>query len=252
MYALDCLVCKVLLPYDREIVHLISSIICFVLCNYGELFTSGKFLYSILLKFIYLSDEEIILNSLTYLDSVFILLNEGGCCYESGDEFFQLIFSKGILFRLHQLLNQYQMHSNWLVPILNLLIVITYGPSECTREVINFSFMPILLSITQNRSHSDDVYNALSILFLNITPHNEEVMIENGIMSEVFNMSLEGFPVMSDLLISFAGKDQYSFWEIGDILNLNQRVCLIINGMKDCEESFREKSVFAMINHKVL
>jgi hypothetical protein len=89
---------------------------------------------------------------------------------ESGDEFFQLIFSKGILFRLHQLLNQYQMHSNWLVPILNLLIVITYGPSECTREVINFSFMPILLSITQNRSHSDDVYHALSILFLNITP----------------------------------------------------------------------------------
>jgi hypothetical protein len=57
---------------------------------------------------------------------------------------------------------------------------------------------------------------------------------------------------MSDLLISFGGKDQYSYWEIGDILNLNQRVCLIINGMKVCEESFREKSVFAMINHKVL
>jgi hypothetical protein len=80
MYALDYLVCEVLLPYDREIVYLISNVICFLLSNYGELFTSGNFLYSILLKFIYLSDEEIILNSLTYLDSVSILLNEGGCC----------------------------------------------------------------------------------------------------------------------------------------------------------------------------
>jgi hypothetical protein len=256
---LNYLMCNIRVPDDNEIIGLIDGIIRCITSSHGESLSSGKFLFPVLLKLSYSSDEEIVLRSVNHLHdilcSLYIYRYKP---YTYDNEFYRLIYSKGILYRLHQLLTQHQSNNEWLKAILYLLGGISYGPTECAREIIDFSFIPMLLTISQDKTLSENTYYPLSILLENILIEDDEVLLKTGIMSEVINLGLQRCWVFNDMLLSFAEIDSSAFQHTVDVRNIQQRVRIILLGIKqrlesiDLGKSFSEKTIKSMINYKVL
>jgi hypothetical protein len=256
---LNYLMCNIHVPDDNEIIGLIDGIIRCIKLFHLESLSSGKFLYPILLKLSYSSDDEIVLRSVKHLHDVFSSLHISRCkLYTSGNEFYQLIYSKGILYRLHQLLTQHQSNNEWLKAILHLLVDISFGPAHCLREIIDFSFIPMLCTISQAKTLSKNTYYPLSILLEKILfEADDEVLLEAGIMSEVINLGLQSCWAFNDMLISFAGISSPAFQETVDVQNVQQKVRIILLGIKQrliypIEKSFSEKTIKSMLNYKVL
>jgi hypothetical protein len=236
---------------DSKVVNLIICIVDLIVKKHLTLFNSGSLLYDILIKLLSLQDHSIVIQSLQLLITIFRSFKNNVPI----TDFYIFVIDKGILNHLYRLLLQYENDLQSRKIVLKSLVNISYVSINTIKAIMEYGFLPLLQFHLLNDKEDDRM--ELGEIFLNILSHTEfhETLIEFGIVQEIINISLDRSTTVSmksfnKAFCMFCKKIYISFVLDRDPLYFQQRVHILLYGIKNHNHTFFENTILFMIKQK--
>jgi hypothetical protein len=245
-------------------IDLMFSITNSIIENYSNLYAkkrlSGKIIYSILVRLLDSSDNFIVFKSLQNITKSFRMLYPAvHQSYSEQDDFHVVVHGSGLLFRLRQLIVHQETDPNILEAVLDVLIIVTYGPVASSKAVAGLGFLPFFRTLLDEHKAFGRV-SCLHAVLRNIAAHKEfhPILTEYGIISAILLQcfknqdSAEVSALKYMVLISFAIMNVFTFRTGNDIHSAQQRLRIILLAIREQSNAFFEQTVISAVKNKIL